>query len=127
MSDSGSARCILLVDDDEQVRTFATRALERAGFQVMATGDGADALRIARSLDRLDVLVTDVVMPSMMGGAVARSISTLFPEAEVVLMSGLVDDANVIDHVASGRWGFLSKPFTAAELEEIVSDGADDP
>lgn len=127
MSDSSMARCILLVDDDEQVRTFATRALERAGFQVVATGDGADALRIARSLERLDVLVTDVVMPSMMGGAVARSISTLFPSAEVVLMSGLVDDANVIDHVASGRWGFLSKPFTAAELEDIVGEGTDEP
>ena len=126
MSDSKASRRILLVDDDEQVRTFATRALERAGFTVMATGDGADALRIAKSLDRLDVLVTDVVMPSMMGGAVARSISTLFPSAEVVLMSGLVDDANVIDHVASGKWGFLSKPFTAAELEEVVGEVATD-
>jgi two-component system cell cycle sensor histidine kinase/response regulator CckA len=124
MSDSKAARRILLVDDDEQVRTFATRALERAGFTVMATGDGADALRIAKSLDHLDVLVTDVVMPSMMGGAVARSISTLFPSAEVVLMSGLVDDANVIDRVASGKWGFLAKPFTAAELEDVVGEAA---
>jgi two-component system, cell cycle sensor histidine kinase and response regulator CckA len=126
MSESKVARRILLVDDDEQVRTFATRALERAGYDVVAAHDGTEALRISRSLDRLDVLVTDVVMPSMMGGAVARTISTLFPTAEVVLMSGLVDDATVIDHVASGRWGFLSKPFTASELEEVVSEGADE-
>jgi CheY-like chemotaxis protein len=111
---------ILLVDDDAAVRQFIFRALTSAGHRVVAVSSGQEALAAANKLSTIDVIVTDVVMPGMMGGAVARSITHLFPEARVLLVSGYLDDASVIPHVATGQWGYLAKPFTIRELCDAV-------
>ncbi|WP_411279045.1 response regulator [Gemmatimonas sp.] len=111
---------ILLVDDDDGVRAFTRRALTAAGHQVVAVSSGREALAAAQDLSHLDVLVTDVVMPGVMGGAVARAVAGIFPDARVLLISGYIDDPSVIDNVASGTWAYLAKPFTMVQICEAV-------
>jgi len=74
----------------------------------------------AQDLSHLDVLVTDVVMPGVMGGAVARAVAGIFPDPRVLLISGYIDDPSVIDNVASGTWAYLAKPFTMVQICEAV-------
>jgi len=111
---------ILLVDDDDGVRAFTRRALTAAGHQVVAVSSGREAVAAAQDLSHLDVLVTDVVMPGVMGGAVARAVAGIFPDARVLLISGYIDDPSVIDNVASGTWAYLAKPFTMVQICEAV-------
>ncbi len=111
---------ILLVDDDDAVRNFALRALTDAGHQVIAVSSGQEALAAAKDLSHIDVIVTDVVMPGMMGGAVARSVTSIHPDARVLLVSGYIDDASVITNVAAGNWAYLVKPFTIREICDAV-------
>ncbi len=113
---------ILLVDDDDAVRNFALRALTDAGHQVVAVSSGQEALAAAKNLSHIDVIVTDVVMPGMMGGAVARSLTAIFPDARVLLVSGYIDDASVITNVAAGNWAYLVKPFTIREICDAVEN-----
>lgn len=111
---------ILLVDDDDAVRQFARRALTDAGHRVLSVSSGQEAVAAASHLTQLDVIITDVVMPGMMGGAVARSITEAFPNARVLLVSGYIDDASVIPNVATGHWAYLVKPFSIRELCDAV-------
>lgn len=119
--DSRVARKVLLVDDDDHVRRLTQRMLEAAGYEVETVSGGEEALTLARSLAHVDILITDVVMPGMMGGAVARAISAMFPEAHVLLMSGFMEDASVIANVAAGKWRYLAKPFTGEQLRLALS------
>ena len=95
---------ILLVDDDAAVRQFIFRALTSAGHRVVAVSSGQEALAAANKLCTIDVIVTDVVMPGMMGGAVARSIT-----GTLVLEGGTIV-----------QWAYLAKPFTIRELCDAV-------
>jgi two-component system cell cycle sensor histidine kinase/response regulator CckA len=74
-----AGRTVLLVEDEEPVRRVAARCLERAGYRVLAVADGEDALRIAAATPKIDLLLTDVVMPGMSGPELARELSRLIP------------------------------------------------
>ncbi len=108
----------LVVEDDEVVRTFAQKTLERAGMRVVVAADPISALRRAREESRLDVLVTDVVMPIMSGHELATHIGKIYPEAVVLLISGYPTD-DVLPS-ADELVGFLAKPFAAEDLVEAV-------
>ena len=113
-----SGAVALVVEDDEVVRTFAQKTLERAGMRVVVAGDPISALRRAREESRVDVLVTDVVMPIMSGHELATHLGKIYPEAVVLLISGYPTD-DVLPS-ADDRVGFLAKPFAAEELVEAV-------
>ena len=113
-----SGAVALVVEDDEVVRTFAQKTLERAGMRVVVAGDPISALRRAREESRIDVLVTDVVMPIMSGHELATHIGKIYPEAVVLLISGYPTD-DVLPS-ADERVGFLAKPFAAEDLVEAV-------
>ncbi len=110
---------ILLAEDDASVRTFARRALERAGYRVLAAADGVEALEVAARHDAsIDLLLTDLVMPQLGGSDLARRLRALRPEVAVLFVSGYA----AADLAVSSDLGpFLSKPFTAAALEHAVS------
>jgi DNA-binding NtrC family response regulator len=110
---------ILLVDDEPGVRSVASIALQRAGYQVLAGCDAAEALHISRSTERIDVLVTDVQMGDgrMDGFELASLIATERPGITIVLMSGVPDTGRI---AAEKGYRFLSKPFPLTGVVETV-------
>jgi two-component system, cell cycle sensor histidine kinase and response regulator CckA len=117
---TGTAR-ILLVEDEDAVRAFSTRALTNKGYQVLAAASGEEALKVfAESTDKIDLLVTDVVMPNMDGPSMVRQIRTDHPDLKIIFMSGYTED-RLKDDMGPGIF-FLPKPFTLKQLAEKVKD-----
>jgi two-component system, cell cycle sensor histidine kinase and response regulator CckA len=119
---------ILLVEDDPAVRRMAVEVLLSAGYRVLAAPSGADALRIAAKHEgRLDLLLTDVVMPGMTGPELARQFLALFPRIRTLYMSGYPDDA-IEKHGVRGRTvRVLQKPFTHQSLAQGVREALGAP
>jgi CheY-like chemotaxis protein len=114
---------VLLVDDDAQVSAAARRALERAGYTVLAASDGAQGLRIATEQQgRVDLLVTDMVMPGMGGRELARQVTSVRPEVRVLFTSGYTAEAMNQQAILEPGDAFLGKPFTPDALLRRVSD-----
>jgi two-component system, cell cycle sensor histidine kinase and response regulator CckA len=121
---SGSRRRALriaVVDDEVSVRRFAVRILAAAGYEVVAFGASLEALDfLERSGQRVDLLLTDVVMPEMDGRELAERVHALIPAAAVLLMSGF-DPQTAGASVAVADWPLLPKPFTPAQLTQAVA------
>ncbi|MCK6418482.1 MAG: PAS domain S-box protein [Alphaproteobacteria bacterium] len=118
---TGSER-ILLVEDEDAVRTFAARALTNKGYEVLAAENGQSALAILESQGskKLDLLVTDVVMPGMDGQALAQKIRAVHPEMKIIFISGYTED-KLKDTMGKGIY-FLPKPFSLKQLAAKVKD-----
>ena len=113
-------RTILLVEDEETVRRIAARCLERAGYRVLAVGDGEDALRLAAATPRIDLLLTDVVMPGMSGPRLADHLRAARPELPVLFMSGFSRD--LPESLAPPPGALLQKPFSPETLAARVAE-----
>jgi CheY-like chemotaxis protein len=108
---------ILLVDDEKEVRERLHTLLEREGYEVLASSNGLDALRIFRRPGRpIDLLVTDYNMPGISGLELARECSHLSSELKVLYVSGSRPDAELKADLQTGQRGFLAKPFRAGDL-----------
>jgi two-component system, cell cycle sensor histidine kinase and response regulator CckA len=119
-TDTGS-ETILLVEDDSAVRDLARRILEMRGYKVLAAGNGADALSIASVPDsKIDLVVTDVVMPGMNGRQFVEAFHDHRPGVRVVYMSGYTDDDIIRRGLLESSVAFLQKPFTAKTLARQV-------
>jgi PAS domain S-box-containing protein len=117
---------VLFVEDEENVRLLAHRALQRCGYNVLVAGDPLEAVRISQSHDGIiDLLLTDVVMPTMNGRKLAELLQPARPEMRVLFMSGYTDDAIVRQGILNAGVGFLQKPFTLASLGEKVRESLD--
>jgi two-component system, cell cycle sensor histidine kinase and response regulator CckA len=121
-ADRGSGT-ILLVEDEDLVRRPVTEMLRRAGYEVLAAAEPKEALDLARAYPgSIDLLLTDVVMPSMSGRELAGRLLAERPATRLVYMSGYTDDA-IADHgVLAAGTIFLQKPFTSEELSEKVAE-----
>jgi len=121
---AGEVRTVLLVDDDDFVRDVAGRALLRSGYRVLSARGGEAALDVLGQLDpRSSVLVlTDVVMPGMTGGQLARRISEERPGLRIAFMSGFSTDELARSGMGFPMRSFLIKPFTLPELVSFVED-----
>lgn len=117
---SRASETILLVEDEESVRTLTAEVLRRSGFEVIDARDGVEALRVARAFDRpIHLLLTDIVMPHMNGRDLAEHIRAARPETKVLFMSGYTDHAVVHRELSAGA-PFLQKPFTPDALARKV-------
>lgn len=114
----GGSETILLVEDAELVRTLARQVLETAGYRVLEAANADAAIRLCESIngDRIDLLLTDVVMPGMSGNEMSRILLKKQPGMPVLYMSGYTDDAIVQHGVLEAGINFLQKPFTPAAL-----------
>ncbi|MEO8621996.1 MAG: PAS domain S-box protein [bacterium] len=114
---AGGTETILLVEDQPAVLEIARTVLVRTGYRVVEASDGHHALDLASKHNgRIDLLVTDVVMPRMNGRELADQFSRLRPRAGILFVSGYTDDAIVLHGVLEREMHFLQKPFTPAAL-----------
>jgi two-component system cell cycle sensor histidine kinase/response regulator CckA len=120
---------ILLVEDEEAVRSFAARALRMRGYNVLEAGGGEEALEIVKAGEQeIHLLITDVVMPSMDGPTLVRHVKTLKPNLAVIFMSGYAEEAFRRNDENAADLHFLPKPFglkqLAAKVKEVLSGNA---
>ena len=112
---------ILVVEDEDMVRAVAERALTRQGYTVITAENGEAALELIADSPELDLLVSDVVMPSMDGPTMAGHIRKRYPDLPILFMSGYAEEqlrkSIDIDNVA-----FLPKPFSVQQLAEAARD-----
>jgi len=113
----GHGETILLVEDEPSLRELAGRILARNGYQVCVAADGADAVRRAEDpAQPVDLLLTDVVMPEMLGHEVAARVAAARPGAPALFISGYAQPILDSHGVLSPRYDILEKPFTEAAL-----------
>jgi two-component system cell cycle sensor histidine kinase/response regulator CckA len=114
---------ILLVEDEEAVRRATSEFLKLQGYSVIEAKDGVDAVEIARNYDSpIDLVVTDVVMPNMSGGQLAKEMEKIRPETKVLFVSGYAGKT-VIDHrVTDLETNFLQKPFTLGQFSAKIRE-----
>ena len=108
---------ILLVEDEETVRNLAKEVLEECGYRLLTASNGDEGLRAYREhSDKIDLVITDVVMPKMSGRQLAERIRAIRPETRVLYMSGFTDDAVVRHGVQADDICFIQKPFSPEAL-----------
>jgi two-component system cell cycle sensor histidine kinase/response regulator CckA len=114
---------VLLVEDEEGVRSLLRKMLRKRGYTVLDARDGSEALFVSKEHQGpIHLLLTDVVMPKMNGWELAKRLSPLRPEMKVLFMSGYTDDAIVRHSMSDAATAFIQKPFTPDALVEKVSD-----
>lgn len=114
------AATVLVVEDQEQVLRVTERALTRSGFTVLATGSSEEALKLLDAGEKVDVLLSDVVMPKVSGLELARRARELRPSLKIVFMSGysggpLIEQVRALRGVTT-----LEKPFRPSDLVACV-------
>ncbi len=107
---------LLLVEDEEAVRSSVRRLFERQGYTVMEARHGQEALRLIESGARVDMVVTDLVMPEMGGRELVERLRERHPALKVLFMSGYSERAVTTDGTMPPGTGFVEKPFTAEQL-----------
>lgn len=120
--DLTGTECILLVEDEDAVRTFSQRALVNKGYEVLSAESGETALSLFEKQGdkKIDLLITDVVMPGMDGPTLAQRIRQSSPNMRIIFMSGYTED-KLKDHMGE-RTYFLPKPFTLKQLAAKVKE-----
>lgn len=112
---------LLIVEDDESVRTHAARALERAGHMIDIAADGAQGLALIRAArGAYDLVVSDIRMPEMDGIAMAKAAASLFPAMKILLMTGYADQRERAEELNGIIVDVVQKPFTLAEIRARV-------
>jgi signal transduction histidine kinase len=119
---------LLLVEDNEAVRSLAARALHRRGYKVFEARSGEEALKLTETHGlRPDLLITDVIMPGLSGPNLAARLTHAQPRLRVLYVSGSTDDANADHGAVVGQAPLLQKPFTPSTLAERIRAILDAP
>jgi two-component system, cell cycle sensor histidine kinase and response regulator CckA len=114
---------ILVAEDEAMVRELTREILEEAGYTVIEAADGGEALRLAAAhVGPIHLLLSDVVMPGMMGAETAARLRTLRPEVKILYMSGHTDDPAIESGKVQGDAPLLAKPFSPAALTSRVRE-----
>lgn len=126
-SDLTGQEVILLVEDEAPVRTFASRALANKGYKVIEAESGEHALEVLAEYEgKLDVMVSDVIMPGINGPTMLETIEKQFPalikDTKIIFISGYTEDAFAESFTKNHEFSFLPKPFTLKQLAGKVKD-----
>jgi two-component system cell cycle sensor histidine kinase/response regulator CckA len=120
---SGGSETVLLVEDEESVRQLVRETLESKGYKVLEADNGDSALQIvAEYSGKIDMLITDVVMPGMSGRELSARLCAACPQTKVLYLSGYTEDAIVHEGVIDPDTAFLQKPFTLQMLARKVRE-----
>jgi two-component system, cell cycle response regulator CpdR len=112
---------ILIVEDDESVRTLAARALEKAGHRIELAADGAQGLaRIVEKSGAYDLVLSDIRMPEMDGIEMAVAAARVYPRLSIMLMTGYAYQRERAEELDGVIVDVVQKPFSLAELRARV-------
>ena len=119
-------RRLLLVEDDPHVQRIVRNILSRSGYVVLAAGGAEEALGLAEEEShKIDLLLSDLVMPGTSGREVAEQIRALRPDISILYMSGYTDDAVIRRGVLEAGMAFIQKPFGAEDLARRIREVLD--
>jgi two-component system, cell cycle sensor histidine kinase and response regulator CckA len=115
---------ILLVEDEDGLRALNARGLASRGYTVLQAGNGVEAIDVLEKADgKVDLVVSDVVMPEMDGPTLLRELRRRNPDMKIIFVSGYAEDAFQKHLPTDGsQFDFLAKPFTLKQLVEKVKD-----
>jgi signal transduction histidine kinase/ActR/RegA family two-component response regulator len=124
-SQLGGSETILLVEDEGAVRRATAEFLRLQGYNVVEARDGLDALALAQEQRAIHLVVTDVVMPRMSGGALAKEVARVRPDTQFLFVSGYAGKT-ILDHkVVDLETNFLQKPYTLKQLSSKIRRALD--
>ena len=115
---------ILLAEDDNDMRRFLVKALEKAGYRVISYDNGASAYDRLRE-EPFSLLLTDIVMPEMDGPTLLTELRKKYPDMKFIFVSGYAEDAFARNLPADAKFGFLPKPFSLKQLAVAVREMLD--
>jgi CheY-like chemotaxis protein len=123
---NGKGELVLVVDDEPAIREVNKVMLEEHGYRVMTANDGTEALALgAQYKGKIDVVITDMMMPFMDGPATIRALKKLDPNLKFMVISGLVGDQQLTEDLGKENVPFLQKPFSTdrllATLQEVIA------
>ena len=119
---TGNGR-VLLVEDEDIVRSFAVRALKRQGYEVLEASTGVEALEVmAQHGDKVDIVVSDVVMPEMDGPTLLKELRKTNPDLKIIFVSGYPHEAFETSLDKNEQFAFLPKPFSLPQLAAKVKE-----
>jgi two-component system cell cycle sensor histidine kinase/response regulator CckA len=114
---------ILLVEDEEGLRGLNARGLRSRGFEVLEAGNGIEAIALLEERDgKVDLVVSDVVMPEMDGPTLLKEMRKRSPELKMIFVSGYAEDAFEKNLSEGAKYEFLAKPFTLKQLVAKVKE-----
>jgi len=113
---------VLLVEDEDVVRSFAVRALKRQGYEVLEASDGLEALEVMKECNgEVDIVVSDVVMPGMDGPTMLKELRKTNPDLKIIFVSGYPNEA-FQQALGEETFAFLPKPFSLPQLAAKVKE-----
>jgi DNA-binding NtrC family response regulator len=119
----GSGERILLVEDEEDVREFLTRALRENGYVAFAAANAKEALDIfEREKEYLHLVLTDVVLPDLSGLELVDQLLSRNPQLLVLMSSGYTDDKSQWPVIRERGFPFLQKPYALADLLRVIRE-----
>ncbi len=114
---------VLIVDDEESMRTLVARAIAMDGHETVTAADGAEAIEIlTREQDTFDLLLTDIQMPVMDGIALALAAARDFPDLTILLMTGYADQRERASGLSAIAHDVITKPFSVADIRTAVAE-----
>ncbi len=118
---SSSKKTVLIVDDEPSAREAAAYMLRTAGYVVLEASSGPEALEVSAGQQcRIDVLLTDIIMPGMTGRMLADILSTRYIGLDVIFMSGYIDDSR--SETMEQGLHYIQKPLNWKKLEDMIHD-----
>ncbi|HEY4199875.1 MAG TPA: response regulator [Devosiaceae bacterium] len=114
---------ILLVEDEESVRAFSARALKTTGYEVFEADSGEEALEVLDEINnRIDLIISDVVMPEMDGPALLKRVRQRLPDIKVIFVSGYAEESVRKDIEDDQSVEFLPKPYSLDQINSKVKE-----
>jgi len=127
-SSVGASATILVVEDDEKIRTMIRRFLGSKGYNILEAGQAEDAFSLCELHKKnIKMIITDILMPGISGVDLAAQIRSLYPHIKILYISGYTDQINTLSDLTELKNNFLLKPFTAEILVGKVQEILDSP
>lgn len=114
-------KIVMVVDDDRHTLEFVTECLRKMGQEVYSAANGEEAMELIHNLKvKIDLLLSDVVMPGINGIELARKLVEAVPAIKIIFMSGYMKPALPVQNATNNKNGFLQKPFSGRTLMNHV-------